>query len=129
MANHLGIERFAVPGLSSGGPYAVACAALLPDRVASAGIVGGETDFAWPGAWEGYLENEGTLMRIGDEAGSGAWCEACYGPDGSGFMEAGLGELAPPDQAALEDEALGTNARGMPGRPATRLQQQAVPFR
>jgi pimeloyl-ACP methyl ester carboxylesterase len=108
LANHLGVEHFAVMALSSGGPYAVACTALLPDLVASAGIVAGVTDFGWPGAWNGYPADEATLMRIGDEAGAVAWCEDRYGPDGSGFMEAGLGELGPADQAALQDEALAT---------------------
>jgi pimeloyl-ACP methyl ester carboxylesterase len=108
LAGHLGVERFAVTALSSGGPYAVACAALLPERVASAGIVAGVTDFGWPGAWGGYSQDEVTLMRIGDEARAVAWCEARYGADGSGLMEAGLGELAPADHAALEDEALAT---------------------
>jgi pimeloyl-ACP methyl ester carboxylesterase len=108
LADHLGVERFAVTAWSSGGPYAVACTALLPDRVASAGIVAGVTDFGWPGAWGGYSEDEVTLMRIGDEARAVAWCEARYGADGRGFMEAGLGELAPADHAALEDEALAT---------------------
>ena len=33
IADHLGIERFGVIGRSGGGPHALACAALLPDRV------------------------------------------------------------------------------------------------
>ena len=33
LADHLGIERFAVVGRSGGAPHALACAALLPERV------------------------------------------------------------------------------------------------
>jgi pimeloyl-ACP methyl ester carboxylesterase len=108
LADHLGVQRFAVMGWSSGGPYAVACAALVPGRVASAGVVCGVTDFGWPGAWDGYLEDESELMRIGEEATAVAWCKAHYGHDGSRFMEAGLGELAPADQVVLADAALAT---------------------
>jgi pimeloyl-ACP methyl ester carboxylesterase len=33
IADHLGLERFAVVGRSGGGPHALACAAVLPERV------------------------------------------------------------------------------------------------
>jgi pimeloyl-ACP methyl ester carboxylesterase len=41
VADHLGHERFAVVGLSGGGPYALACGALLEERVAAVGVLGG----------------------------------------------------------------------------------------
>ena len=41
VADHLGHDRFAVIGLSGGGPYALAAARANPDRVAGAGILGG----------------------------------------------------------------------------------------
>lgn len=41
LVDHLGIERFYIVGLSGGGPYALSCASLLPDRVVAAAIVSG----------------------------------------------------------------------------------------
>lgn len=39
IADHLGLDRFAVVGRSGGAPHALACAALLPDRVTRAAVL------------------------------------------------------------------------------------------
>ena len=41
IADTLGIDKMAVVGLSGGGPYTLACAAAMPERVMAAGVVGG----------------------------------------------------------------------------------------
>lgn len=42
VADHLRIDRFAVVGISGGGPYALACAYKIPGRLIACGIVAGE---------------------------------------------------------------------------------------
>lgn len=41
LADHLGADRFVTMGWSGGGPHAIACAALLPERVLAAASVAG----------------------------------------------------------------------------------------
>jgi pimeloyl-ACP methyl ester carboxylesterase len=41
LADHLGAERFLTMGWSGGGPHALACAALLPDRVRAVATIAG----------------------------------------------------------------------------------------
>jgi len=41
LADALGLNRFAVLGVSGGGPYALACGALAPERVAAVGVAVG----------------------------------------------------------------------------------------
>jgi pimeloyl-ACP methyl ester carboxylesterase len=41
VADHLGHERFLVLGLSGGGPYVLACAHEMPERVVAVGVLGG----------------------------------------------------------------------------------------
>jgi pimeloyl-ACP methyl ester carboxylesterase len=50
IADTLGIEKMAVVGLSGGGPYTLACAAGLPDRVVAVGVLGGVAPAAGPDA-------------------------------------------------------------------------------
>jgi pimeloyl-ACP methyl ester carboxylesterase len=102
----LGIERFAVAGHSSGGPYAVACAALLSDRVSGLVTLGGVTDMGWPSAWEGYIESERELMRMPDEESVVAWCIEHFGEDGSRFMSASGMDLPEADLPLYEDERI-----------------------
>jgi superkiller protein 3 len=39
LADHLGIERFAVLGISAGGPHAAACAYAIPQRLTRVGLI------------------------------------------------------------------------------------------
>jgi pimeloyl-ACP methyl ester carboxylesterase len=41
IADTLGIDKMEVVGLSGGGPYTLACAAAMPERVVAAGVIGG----------------------------------------------------------------------------------------
>ena len=106
LADALGIERFLVAAHSSGGPYAVACSAVLTDRVLAGAVVAGVTDMAWTGAWDGYLEDEIQLMRMPDENAAVAWCAERFGADGRGFLEEPF-EFPEPDVALLADEMFG----------------------
>ena len=50
LADALGIDRFAVVGVSGGGPYGLACALGIPQRLPSVGIVCGLGPLNTPGA-------------------------------------------------------------------------------
>lgn len=53
LADALGIDRFAIFGVSAGGPYVAACAYKLPDRITKAAIVSGAAPMNRRGAFEG----------------------------------------------------------------------------
>ncbi|GAS95940.1 alpha/beta hydrolase [Mycolicibacterium canariasense] len=50
IADTLGIDHFAVVGLSGGGPYTLATAAAMPERVVAAGVLGGVAPYVGPDA-------------------------------------------------------------------------------
>lgn len=65
LADAQGWERFAVFGGSGGGPHALACAALLPDRVTRCAVLSGIKPEISPGIDESTLRPE--LRRIARE--------------------------------------------------------------
>jgi pimeloyl-ACP methyl ester carboxylesterase len=62
LAEHLGFERFGVSGASGGGPHALACAALLPERVVRAACIVGVAPLGQAGmeqdAWLAGMDPE-----------------------------------------------------------------------
>jgi pimeloyl-ACP methyl ester carboxylesterase len=69
IADTLGVDRMAVVGLSGGGPYALASAAGLPDRVVATGVLGGVAPFLGDEAITSGLMTLGArlapLLRLG----------------------------------------------------------------
>lgn len=99
VANALGIDQFAVMGHSGGGPHALACAALLPDRVLGAVIVAGLAPFGADGLdWFAGMATSGVTSLHAAAAGRAAKerheaSDAEYDP-----------EFTPADLAALSGE-------------------------
>jgi pimeloyl-ACP methyl ester carboxylesterase len=124
IADALGIGRFAVVGYSGGGPHALACAALLPDRVLSA--VSGESpapdapDLDWlagmhaPGALRAAREGRPARARFAETDAFdpaqfiGADFEALSGEWAAVGQDAGAAEATGPDGLIDDDVAFAT---------------------
>jgi pimeloyl-ACP methyl ester carboxylesterase len=61
LADQLGIDRFAVLGLSGGAPYALACAHKIPQQLTAIGVISGIGPVDSPGAADGVSP---TLKRL-----------------------------------------------------------------
>ena len=100
VADALGIDRFAVMGHSGGGSHALACAALLPERVLDAVSVAGMAPFGAEGLdwFKGFGPGGAAQLRAA-AAGRAALEEHLAGSDDDpGFT--------PEDEAALAGEWL-----------------------
>ncbi len=64
LANHLKLERFAILGYSGGGPYAVACALAIPERITKVGIVSGTAPFTEPGLADDINQDSRNFMDL-----------------------------------------------------------------
>jgi len=63
LADHLGVREFYVSGLSAGGPYALACAHQLPDRVIAGAVISSVAPMSRPGACQGMPTPNRLLAR------------------------------------------------------------------
>lgn len=79
LADHLGHERFLTAGWSGGGPHALACAALLPDRVRAAASIAGVAPYDAEGLeWTAGMGEDNRFeypLAARDPAGLLAWME------------------------------------------------------
>jgi pimeloyl-ACP methyl ester carboxylesterase len=97
IADDKGIERFAVLGHSGGGPHALACAALLGDRVTAAVSISGLAPYGAPGLdWFAGMASPAALRAAARGLAAKQAYEAAPTEDDPGFI--------PADWAALEGE-------------------------
>ncbi|WP_400994629.1 alpha/beta fold hydrolase [Agromyces sp. GXQ0307] len=66
IADALGIDCFAVVGYSGGGPHALACAALLPDRVIAVATLASPAPYDGGDAWFAGMHAPGALRAAAD---------------------------------------------------------------
>jgi pimeloyl-ACP methyl ester carboxylesterase len=105
LADALGIDRFAVGGVSGGGPYAAVCALRIADRLTGAAIISGVGPFETPGATQGMSRTNRALFQLGRRA---PWlarlpmlltARAARSPDLAGELMSR--SIAPPDRVIL----------------------------
>lgn len=109
LADAIGVDRFAVVGFSSGGPYAVAACSQLPERVIGGVVVAGPTDPSSLESFDGLPDVEQELMAQPDEGAATEWCVHRFGPDGGRFPEDDSFDWAAPDVAFVEDDEMSTH--------------------
>ncbi len=64
LADALGIDRFAVAGISGGGPYAIACALRIPQRLTRVALISSMAPLSFPAATDGMVWRNRLLFRL-----------------------------------------------------------------
>ena len=106
LADALGLGRFHVAGISGGGPYALVCAALMPDRVLGAAVICGVGPLEIPELREGMNE-QNVMMDELARSNPAAVLEICDGiaqvvkADVSAFIDGGLESMVPIDRETV----------------------------
>jgi pimeloyl-ACP methyl ester carboxylesterase len=105
LADELGVERFATWGVSGGAPHALACAALLPGRVAAAASIGGPAPYDAEGLDWFAGQGEGNVVEHEAAAAGEEVLRPLLEREAAAMLSGGEGGLetllAPPDAAIL----------------------------
>ena len=110
VADELGLERFAVLGHSGGGPYALACARALPQRVTRVAVVSGFAPFDRAEPYAGMTPRMRGFVRLLRAAPwlAGPFMRSApkrFRDDAGKAFDKQFGELCEADRAALADPA------------------------
>jgi pimeloyl-ACP methyl ester carboxylesterase len=111
IASHLRLDSFAVLGYSGGGPYALACALELSQRLTAVVTVSGTAPFDVPGVTDGINSNSWRFMQLAHTrpmvSRAISWIMGLTGRIAPGAMAAmAIRSLPEPDAAALRDPQL-----------------------
>lgn len=117
LADTLELDRFALCGVSAGGPYVAACARRLGDRVTRAAIVSGSAPFDRPKATEGVNEDYRKAFTLA------GWPEWLLHPvmamhdwsvrrDPGRALAAVLAQCSRDDRVTLSDPAIAAQVQG-----------------
>lgn len=109
LANHLGIEQFAVSGWSFGGPHALACAYRIPDRLTAVGLISSFGPYDRPAATAGMDRNNKMALAMAHRL---PWVATrrvtammgrAFTKDPEGTARRRFASLPAPDRQALDD--------------------------
>lgn len=118
LADHLGAGRFLTWGISGGGPHALACAALAPDRVTAAASVGGPAPYDAAGLDYTAGMGEGNVAEFAAAAEGGSSLRELLERERETLLadrDEGLDSLlAAPDRTFLETPAAAGLLAAMP---------------
>jgi pimeloyl-ACP methyl ester carboxylesterase len=110
LADRLGLTRFGVLGYSGGGPFALACARLLPERLTAVGVVSGELSHNVAGVMASMSTASRqffTLCRFAPSLGRGLLMLMGMSArrDSEQFLAQMLASLPAPDRRVMTDSA------------------------
>lgn len=120
LADHLKLDRFALFGVSAGGPYVVACAYRLPGRLTRAAVVSGPAPFDRPDALSGVNRDYRGAYRMA------AWPDWALRPmmalhdksvrkDPNRALRAVMAQASPEDRALLADPQIAAQIQSYRG--------------